>query len=93
MDKSVTFSETFKGARDLFEEGMYRKALSKFETALTAAPDEESIIRVRFCIIVCHARLQQVSLAELFGWEEELTVFCFLSIRRRCVAVTNWSQW
>ena len=31
MDKSATFSETFKDARDLFKEGMYHKALSKFE--------------------------------------------------------------
>ena len=66
MEKSAPFSEAFKGA-DLYKEGMYRKALSKFETALTAAPDEESIIGVRLWIISCHERLEQVSLAEYSG--------------------------
>ena len=63
MDKSATFSEALKEARDLFLEGMYRKALSKFETALTAAQDEQSIIAARTLIILCHTYLEEVSLA------------------------------
>ena len=65
MDKSASFSKAIKEADDLFEKGLYRKALSKFETALTAAPDEESIIGVRSRIINCYARLQEVSLVEI----------------------------
>ena len=77
MDKNATFLEAFKEADDLFDAGMYRKAISKFETALTAAPDEESMIDARFLIIDCYERLEQVSLAELVGWVEELTIFVF----------------
>ena len=65
MDKSATFSETFKEASDLFDAGMYRKALSKFEMAFTVAQNDESIIRVRLWIINCYERLKEVSLAEL----------------------------
>ena len=67
MDKSATFLKAFKEADNLFDVGVYRKAISKFKTALTAAQDEEIIIGVRFCIINCHERLEEVSLAELIG--------------------------
>ena len=93
MDKSATFLKAFKEASDFFDAGLYRKAISKFKTALTAAQDEESIIGVRFCIINCHERLEQVSLAELIGLGRRAEDFCSLSIKRCCVAVTSWSQW
>jgi Tfp pilus assembly protein PilF len=67
MDKSAPFLKAFKEAMGFFDEGVYRKALSKFETALTAAPDEKSAIAARSWVIACHGRLEQVSLAELFG--------------------------
>ena len=90
MDKSAPFLKAFKGAMDLFKEGVYRKALLKFETSLTVAQDEESIIDARFWITNCYVRLQQVSLAELVGLGGRADDFCFLSIRRCCVAVTSW---
>ena len=93
MDKSATFSEAFKEGRDLFKEGMYRKALLKFETALTVAQNEESIIDARFWIINCYQRLEEVSFAELVGLGRRSDEFCSLSIRRFCVAVTSWSLW
>ena len=93
MDKSATFLKVFKEADGLFSAGVYRKSLSKFETALTAAPDQESIIGVRLWIINCHERLEQVSLAELFGLGRRADGFCSFSIWRLYVAVTNWSQW
>ena len=93
MDKSAIFSETFKDARDLFKEGMYRKAISKFEMAFTVAPDEESMIDARFWIVNCHAWLKEVSGAELVGLGRRADDFCFFSIRRFCVAATSWSQW
>jgi hypothetical protein len=65
MDKSAPFLKAFEEASDLFDAGMYRKALSRLETALTAAPDDKSIIDVRFWIVNCHERLREVSLAEL----------------------------
>ena len=91
MDKSATFSEACKDGRDLFDAGMYRKALSKFETALTAAQDDESIIRVRLWIINCYERLKEVSLAERVGLGRRANDFCSLSMRRCCVTVKSWS--
>ena len=93
MDKSATFSEAFMEADGLFKEGMYRKALSKFETSLMAAQDEDSIIDARFWIITCHARLEQVSIAELSEACRKADYFCSFSIRRYCVAATSWSLW
>ena len=93
MDKSANFSKAYKEARGFFDEGMYRKALSKFETALTAAPDEKNIIAVRSWIINCHGRLEQVSLAELIGLGGRADDFCSFSIWRLYVAATSWSQW
>ena len=65
MNESAAFSEASKRATVLFDGGMYRKAISKYETALTAAQDEDSIIDVRLWIINCYERLEEVSLAEL----------------------------
>ena len=67
MDKSATFSEMFKEATALFEKGLYRKALPKFEMALTATQDEKSMIDARFWIISCNQRLREVRLAEYSG--------------------------
>ena len=75
MDKSATFSEVCKKASDLFGAGMYRKALSKFETALTAAQGEEVIVDVHFWIIQCRAYLKEVSGAALAGLGRRLTFF------------------
>ena len=91
MDKSATFSEALKEAMDLFDVGVYREALSKFETALTAAPDERSIIAARSWIIICYERLKEVSLAELVELGRRADDFCFLSMRRCCGAAMSWS--
>ena len=93
MDKSATFSEASKRAAVLFDDGMYRKAILKFETALTVAQNEESIIHARLCVINCYQRLEEVSFAELVGLGRRSDEFCSLSIRRFCVAVTSWSLW
>ena len=89
MDKSAPFLKAFKRAMDLFKEGVYRKALSKFETALTVAQNEESIIGVRLWVIRCHERLEQVSLSDLVGLGRRAHDFSSLSIRRSCVAATR----
>ena len=93
MDKSATFSEAFKGARDLYKKSLYRKAISKFETAITAAQDEKSIIVARFRITDCYMQLNEVSLAELVGLGRRADDFCSLSTRRCCVPATSWSEW
>ena len=92
MNKSAIFSEAYKKATDLFDAGMYRKALSKFETALTAAQDDDSIIDARLCVIDCYQRVEGVSIAQLslLGRKAD---FCSLSIRRFCVAASSWSLW
>ena len=82
MDKSATFSETFKEATALFEKSLYPKALSKFETALTATQHEKNMIDARLWIIYCHGRLNEVSVAELVGLGRRADDFCFLSMRR-----------
>jgi hypothetical protein len=92
MDKSATFLKAFKDARDLFSAGMYHKALSKFETALTVAQDEKNMIDARFSIIDCYERLVEVSGAELVGLGRRAHDFCSLSMKRCCVGVTSWSQ-
>ena len=92
MDKSATFYEVCKDGRDLFSAGMYRKAVSNFETALTAAPDEESMIDALFLIIGCYERLEEVSLAELVGLGRRADDFCSFSIWRFCVTVKSWSK-
>ena len=86
MDKSATFSEASKEASDLFQKGLYRKALSKFETALTAAQDEESIFAVRSWIINCYARLEEVSFSELVGLGRRADDFLFSQYQKllRC---------
>ena len=89
MDKSAPFLKAFKEAMGFFDEGVYRKALSKFETALTVAQNEESIISVRLWIIRCHERLEQVSLPDLVGLGRRADDFSSLSIRRSCVAATR----
>ena len=76
MDKSATFSGVLKDATALFDAATYRKALLKFETALTVAQNEESIIHARLCVINCYQRLEEVSFAELVGLgREDLTNF------------------
>ena len=92
MNKSATFSVAFKKARDLFKEGMYRKAISKFETALTVAQDDRGIIDVRTFVINSYTRLEEVSFSEPVGLGRRAHDFCFLSISRCCVAATSWSQ-
>ena len=93
MEKSASFWEAYEEAKVWLKEGLYRKALSKFETALTAAQDEESIVVVRYWITNCYQRLEEVSLSELVGLGRRADDFCSLSIRRCCVAATSWSLW
>ena len=66
MDKdSDNWFSTFEQGDALLNGGMYREAISKFKTALTAqqkvAKDEKNIVVIRQCIIRCHGRLEEVS--------------------------------
>ena len=70
MDKaSDNWISTFKQGDALLNGGMYRKALSKFETALTALQKignaEKNVFAIQQRIIACHEGLEEVSIAEL----------------------------
>ena len=76
--------------------GMFRDALPKFKSALTAeqkiGKDVENILVIRRYIVDCHARLLEVS-GPHAGLLTKADDFCSLSIRRCCVAATSWSPW
>ena len=65
MDKESEDLEALsKEAIDLFEIGMYRKALPKFKSAVTMAEkagDDRSATELCTCLIACHGRLHEVS--------------------------------
>ena len=96
MDQgSDNWFSTFEQGDALLDGGMYRKAISKFEAALTArqkiGDDKESVVAIHRRIIACHGRLEEVS-GPHAGLLTKADDFCsFISIRRFCVAVTSWS--
>ena len=75
MDKdSDNWFSTFEQGDASFKGGMYRDALPKFETALTALAAlqkignaKENVVTIHRRIIACHEGLREVSIAELVG--------------------------
>ena len=70
MDKdSDNWISTFEQGDASFDGGMYRDALPKFKTALTALQkighDEKNVFAIQQRIISCHEGLEEVSIAEL----------------------------
>ena len=70
MDKdSDHWISTSKQGDALLNGGMYRKAISKFKSALTALQkighDEKNVFAIQQRIISCHEGLEEVSIAEL----------------------------
>ena len=69
MDKGPDqWISTFKQADALLNGGMYRKAISKFKSALTALQKieklgnaKENVVAIHRRIIVCHELLEEVS--------------------------------
>jgi hypothetical protein len=98
MDKdSNNFDTILKLGDASFDAGMYRDALPKFETALTALQklghDEKKTFAIHRRIIACHERLLEVSIAELSWLGRKADDFSSLSIGRFYVAATSWSLW
>ena len=96
MDKgSDDFLVVRKEAIDLFKDGMYRKALPKFKSALAMAEkagDELAVADMYTWVIACHASLEEVSAVECERIGEKLTFLRSLSMRKCCTYATSGSR-
>ena len=96
MDKgSDDLAAVINEAIDLYNAGLYHKALPKFKSVVAMAEKagcDQAAVDLYTWVIACHAHLEEVSAVECERIDEKLTFLRSLSMRKCCVCVTSGSR-